>query len=289
MERTLADLETLLSQQPFGSIEEANAYLQELLAGGGPPARTPSTPLERAQDLIYQASSTRSRRERIGLAREALAVSPDCADAYVFLADETARNAREAAALYTQGVAAGERALGEQRFKEDAGHFWGILDTRPYMRARLGLAVAQWEIGEHESAIDHLWEMLRLNPNDNQGVRYVLVKWLMERGDDGGLKELFRRYRDDAAAVWLYARALHGFRTEGNTARTRRLRDEALKENPHVPPYPLGQRRLPRHLPEMVGFGDESEAIDCAAAQRDAWRTTPGALNWLAGAAGQRA
>jgi hypothetical protein len=30
-------------------------------------------------------------------------------------------------------VAAGERSLGPKAFEEDAGHFWGILETRPYM------------------------------------------------------------------------------------------------------------------------------------------------------------
>ena len=32
-------------------------------------------------------------------------------------------------------VETGQRTLGEQFFKENRGHFWGILETRPYMRA----------------------------------------------------------------------------------------------------------------------------------------------------------
>ena len=31
-------------------------------------------------------------------------------------------------------------ALGPRGFKQYAGHFWGFLETRPYMRARAGLA-----------------------------------------------------------------------------------------------------------------------------------------------------
>ena len=38
------------------------------------------------------------------------------------------------------------------------------------MRARLGLAQALWAMGDQQAAIEHLHDMLRLNPGDNQGV-----------------------------------------------------------------------------------------------------------------------
>lgn len=82
--------------------------------------------------------------------------------------------------LYEQGVEAGERALGSEAFEEWEGHFWGILETRPYMRARHGLALCLWEAGESKKAIEHYTEMLRLNPGDNQGIRYVLAGCLLE-------------------------------------------------------------------------------------------------------------
>ncbi|HEV2642619.1 MAG TPA: hypothetical protein VGT98_07930, partial [Candidatus Elarobacter sp.] len=65
-------------------------------------------------------------------------ISSDCADAYVLLAEETARTAGAARKLYEQGVAAGERALGPNYFRNEVGSFWGLLETRPYMRATPG-------------------------------------------------------------------------------------------------------------------------------------------------------
>jgi len=47
------------------------------------------TPLERAQDLMYRAFDSTGEK-RVTLARKALAISEDCADAYVLLAEETA-------------------------------------------------------------------------------------------------------------------------------------------------------------------------------------------------------
>jgi tetratricopeptide repeat protein len=44
----------------------------------------------------------------------------------------------------------------------------------PYMRARLGLAHSLWTAGRRDEAVQHLQDMLRLNPGDNQGVRYTL-------------------------------------------------------------------------------------------------------------------
>ncbi|MBI4322380.1 MAG: hypothetical protein HY675_28135 [Chloroflexi bacterium] len=281
MERIMSDLRAMLSEREFGSIQEANAFVQEMLAKGGVPRRRAETPLEKAQDLMYQAWEASNPRERVRLARKALEMSPDCSDAYVLLAEETARGAKEAADLYAKGVAAGERALGRETFEQGAGHFWGIIETRPYMRARAGLAQALWAMGKRQEAIEHIWDMLRLNPGDNQGIRYLLLNWLLASGEDARVKELLKRYPDDISAVWQYGVALLAYRTEGDTKRARKLLAEAERENPYVPPYLLGRKRLPSRLPELISLGDETEAIACATEQMAVWRETPGALAWL--------
>ena len=135
--------------------------MHEMLRG---PAE-PLTPLHRAQELIYQAFDDDDPEKRCQLAQQALALSPDCADAYVLLA-EHAHSRTEALDLYAKGVEAGERALGAEKFAMNAGHFWGILETRPYMRARAGLARLLWTSGQRQEAVGHLQDMLRLNPND---------------------------------------------------------------------------------------------------------------------------
>jgi tetratricopeptide (TPR) repeat protein len=288
MERTLADVGAALAGRDFASLEEANAFLKEINSRGGPPRRTPSTPLEKAQDLMYDAWESSEPRERIALAKKALKISPDCADAYVVLAEETADSPREAAALYAQGVAAGESALGEEAFRKDVGNFWGILETRPYMRARLGLAEALWEMGDHQKAIGHAWEMLRLNPGDNQGVRDLLVVWLLAAGDNADVQRLLDHYPGDSTALWAYSRLLHSFRVEGDSKRTEKLLAEARRVNRYVPAYLLGDKPLPKELPETVGFGDEREAAYCAAQMMTNWLDTAGAVQWLRQRAGQR-
>src|SRR5215472_2687679 len=125
------------------------------------------TPLDQAHDILLRAYQEPDEQRRVQLAKGALAVCPDCADPYVLLA-EHATGRKEALRLYEQGVAAGERALGAEAFQRDVGHFWGVLETRPYMRARLGLAHSLWTAGRRDEAVAHLQDMLRLNPGDNQ-------------------------------------------------------------------------------------------------------------------------
>lgn len=282
LEQTLDSIGTLLQGREFASIEEANAFLQALLAEGGPlPPPPAETPLQKAQAVIYEALEARGRG-RIRLARKALSISPDCADAYVLLAEEEARSTEEAHAYYAQGVEAGRRALGPAIFAEQAGRFWGITQTRPFMRALEGYSRTLWLLGDREASVAHQQEMLRLNPSDNQGIRYFLVHCLLELERFAELSRLFRRYRDDVSAEMVYARALAAFLQEGASRRANRRRLAALEANPHVPAYLLGERRLPRQLPDFSGLGDENEAMWYVAQHDALWLQREAALAWLA-------
>jgi tetratricopeptide (TPR) repeat protein len=237
------------------------------------------TPLDRAQEVMYRAFEA-PEAEQVRLARQAMEISPDCADAYVLLA-EKAKTADEAQKLYEQGVAAGERALGREAFVEHEGHFWGVLETRPYMRARQGLAQCLWEAGRREEAASHYQEMLRLNPNDNQGVRYSLATLLLDMDRDDDLRHLLAQYEDDALAEWAYTKALVAFREGGETAQPNRLLTQAVKVNKHVPAYLLGHKELPHDLPPHISVGGNDEATSYAVGNRRAWLNTPGAISWL--------
>ena len=215
------------------------------------------------------------------MAREALDISPDCADAYVLLAEETARTPDEALKLYEEGMRAGERALDPEAFAEDVGHFWGTLETRPYMRARAAVAECLWEMGEAAHAVEHYQEMLRLNPGDNQGNRYVLAQLLLQEGRDEELGTLLEEYGEEASAEWAYTRALWLFRREGASPRASRTLQEAFDENRFVPIFLLDLQPLPEDPPEYISPGEESEAVDYLINNGDYWVDTPGAFEWF--------
>ena len=250
-----------------------------LTAIGG---RGSDDPTEKAQDVMYEAWEQTSSRSRIALARKALSISPLCADAYVLLAEENARNLEEAQDLYAKGIEAGELALGPEGFAEYEGAFWGFLETRPYMRARLGLTLTLLKLGDENGAISHFRDMLRLNPNDNQGVRYLLAGCLLRRGEDAALKELLASYEDEGSAFWLYTRALLAFRAGGeDDERAAKLAQEAWAANEHVPAILAGTKPPVPSKEGYITMGGPDEATDYVTECGPAWHNTPGAIAWL--------
>ncbi|HKQ56390.1 MAG TPA: hypothetical protein VJY35_00865 [Candidatus Eisenbacteria bacterium] len=277
-ERVLVDVKRLLSEREFENPEEANEYLQSLL--GKPVPHAPAEgPAERAQELLYEALEAEGRM-RIKLAREALRVFPECAEAWVLLAEEMPDLARRIE-LYRCGTEAAERVLGPGPFEDRIGHFWGVLETRPYMRARAGLAEGLWEAGEHQQAFEHWTDLLRLNPGDNQGIRLVLVPRLIEMGRDDEAAAVLGGYDEDISAMLRYARALVEFRREGDGDLARRWRAAGIRANPHAVKYLIGNEALPGRRPGSYALGSEDEAVLVGFALAASWKGTAGAVEWM--------
>lgn len=266
------------STPPVDEELEALAEMLGLIGSAG--LAPPRTPLEKAEELVAEAYMSDSKRRRERLARKALEMAPDCADAYVLMAID-APGPAEARPLLERAIEVAERALGPRPFREDVGNFWLLLETRPYMRARELLAYCLWRLGEREQAVAHYQELLRLNPNDNQGIRYVLAQCYLEMEREEELARLLAAYAEDASAVWMYTAALLAFRRKGPTSANGKKLAKAVKDNPFVPDYLLGRKQLPGESPDLIGWGDESEAIDYAAAHKTFWERTPHALDWL--------
>ena len=284
-ERATVRMARLFADQSFESLDEANAAIQRAEADGllekDPEAAAgrPLTALEQAQELAYDAMEATGRL-KIKLARRALAVSLDCADACVILGEASA-SSQEARDWYQRGIDAGARAIGSEQFVVLQGEFWGHLETRPYMRARLALAQMLDELGRREEALDHYRELLRLNPNDNQGVRYLLLPALLEQHRAEEADRLLKDYAGDIQAMWPYAQALRAFQVDGDSASARAALRDAVRINPHVSRYMLDPDALPPDAPPHFALGSREEAAYVAEGLHAAYDATPGALSWI--------
>lgn len=263
------------------SDAELDALLDDKMASGEIPPSAALDPLDEAQSLIYEAWNSQGP-QRVRLAHRALETCPDCADAYVILAEEEAQGRARALELFRQGVEAAERTLDPAVFRNSAGRFWEIMETRPYMRARLGLAECLWELGKKDEAVGHLRELMRLNPADNQGVRYILAQCLLETGADEELGDLLERFREDASPQIRYSHALWMFRHEGPGRKASALLAEAVASNPHVPAFLLGREPLPKTAPGLAEAGSLEEAAAYVMGAQESWHKTLGAVDWLA-------
>jgi tetratricopeptide (TPR) repeat protein len=237
------------------------------------------SPLARAQKLIYEAFENFDPDRQITLAQRALKLSRDCADAYTMLA-EYAPDTMHALALCAEGVSAAERAMGPELLRTASGNFWAIVETRPYMRARLALAQQLWSAGHRGESIEHLKDLIRLNPSDNQGVRYILAARLIEEGHDAELRKLLDQY-DEPSAFWSFSKALATFRREGDTEAARNELKTARKRNKHITAMLLSKAPSLPYQPDGYSPGDESEALVYLEDFGGGWRQTPGAITWL--------
>ena len=243
-------------------------------------------PLWQAQELMYDAFEASSSRQRIRLAEKALLLSPLCADAHVMMAEEAAKTIMEEKAYYEAAVMAGEAAakleLGDGALEDAEGMFWDVFETRPYMRARAGLAECLWRFGEREKAVAHVRDMLRLNPNDNQGMRIMLKSWLFSLNDLEGIRKLLREYDEKSFADWSYSKTLLLFRQSGPVSIAVKALKQAVKRNPFVPDLLLEAAPKPHEQPPHYSIGSKEEALLYVLYHGENWTSTEGALQWMA-------
>jgi tetratricopeptide (TPR) repeat protein len=243
---------------------------------------SPTKELEQAEEIIRRAFESNSQRERIDLARKALQICADCTEAYLILAEEASSSLKHRIEMLQEGVKAGRRTLGPIYFKENVGSFWLFLETRPYMRALFAFAEALYEDGQMDASIEHYYELLRLNTNDNLGVRYTLIPALVSHRRFKEARELIEKYKDDIG-VWIpYSRALLHFKQRGNTKTARQALQKAIQINQHVLRFLFLPEFLSRSaMPESYSPGSIEEAYLYAAEWRPDWEKTRGALNWV--------
>jgi hypothetical protein len=276
-ERVLQETLAEIQGGNFETMDEINEFLNKKLMNPSP-KNEPKTNKERAQQLVYDAMEvTGQHRDR--LAQEALTLDPKCVDAYVILA-ENADTDEEAMMLSEKGMEIGEKELGKAFFKANKGHFWGLLETRPFMRAKAAYADAVHQLGYAIVAIHQYEQLLELNPNDNQGIRYKLFGAYLEEGKFEAAERLLKQY-EEATANGLYNKLLLELYKNGFSAKAAKLLKDAKKANPHVIPFLSDKKSIPMFLPNGYRLGDESEAIIYADEHFQLWKKIEGLQEWL--------
>nr|WP_272495760.1 hypothetical protein [Bacillus pinisoli] len=233
-----------------------------------------------AQELIYKALEVKSVKQKKQLATKALELDPKCLDAFLLLA-EIETDALKSLTILDVALKAGELKLGKDYFKENKGYFWGLLETRPYMRVRQALATLLMELLRPEEAIVHFEEMLELNPNDSQGIRYDLLKAYFVTDQYDKINKLFKQFNQEEDAFTAYGKVLLEYFTKGISKNLKSLLNHALDVNPHVLPYLNKKKKLPKAPPEYIGFGDESEAISYVLEFGKIWWFEEELMDWL--------
>lgn len=239
----------------------------------------PSSPKAIARGKLLTAAKT-SGDVRKELIEEAIAIYPLSPEAYLLLAED-ADSEQAYEKLVYKAVMVGEEALGKQFFFKYKGHFWGLPETRPYMRAKAMYAKLMYDDRNDEMALKHCDELIRLNPIDNQGIRYFLLTLYIEGKKYSEAKALLESFDRDQTANFLFNKALLYYLTEGLTLRTKQFIKEANKQNLYIKEYLLGHKKFPKQVFDDYELGDTNEASAYAYEHIHLWEEYPELLSEL--------
>jgi tetratricopeptide (TPR) repeat protein len=281
-EQAMRTVQKAIAGKKVISLDDLNAFLASMAGPGLSllPADAELSQKQAAQELAFDAMEAESESQARKLAKRALAKDPDCLDALVLLTSLDAKSPREAIEGLQKAVAAGERSLGATFIRENKGDFWGILETRPYMRALAELANLLRGQGIYLDAIRHYEKMLELNPGDNQGVRDPLLGLYLAVSDLEGAGKLLKKYKEDSMANFAWGRVLERF-LAGDLGGAEAALKAARKANGHMELYMSGRKALPKYLPGSYSPGSEEEAILCLDTMTVAWAAHEDALFWM--------
>ena len=198
-------LEKFMSEHNPKDMDEANEILQEFikLYNSGK-LDYEDSPIVKAYDLLDQASNAKNDKERIKLVKKALEVYPDCLDAKLILAVNSDRPIKVLQEVNRCILDEKERLKKEGYFaKENIGHFYGIYETRPYIRGMYSLANMYANAGMINKATNLSKEILRLNEHDNTGVRYLLMGLYAYKEEINNMNQLYKKYKEDDLHIFV--------------------------------------------------------------------------------------
>lgn len=234
----------------------------------------PQSDKEEAQELIFEAMES-DPKKRLKLAKEALELYPYHPDAYNMIA-EAEQDPGKQLQLFKKGMQVGETDLGEAFFKQNKGMFWGLSETRPYMRAKFNYAMLEAAVGQLETAVKQCEELLELNEMDNQGVRYMLFVMYFDLGMYKQAKKLLDRFDESHTTTGAYNQVLLEYALNGITAAFKKLVKKAKEINPNVFGYLVGKKKLPKY-PNY----DQEEAAEYVQGNHYIWSKHPDLIEWV--------
>ena len=278
-DKLTSDLQRLLKSQNFKNEEEANSFLNSLMGKPLPSlSKEDLSPQEQAEDMVFEAWG-KPFEDGLEMAVTALEIDPDCIAAYEFLAANQGVIGLSLP-FYAYGVEIGRRLFGGSFLLENKGHFWGIVETRPFMRCLHQYAACLYALDKNDLAFAIYREILDLNPGDNQGIRYEYQLYLIESGKYDEFEKVDLEFQDEISAFACFNRTLFSFIKEGDTEKSRGLLKKAIAKNKFVVAKLLSPNPPERGV-NAYALGSKEEALHYVSFAWETWDGFEKALAWL--------
>ena len=160
---------------------------------------------------------------------------------------------------------------------------WYDIDNRPFLRAYHGYGLQLRQQGFMGLALKVFGEILALNPNDNQGVRALVIDGCFHLGRPEDVLDVCKEFDGDSMAETIYGKVLALLQLKSAEEATSALR-EAIGALPLVAKELTKQRhRRPKsEWPGCVSHEGPDQAYEYWKAQGEHWANTPDAIAFVA-------
>jgi tetratricopeptide (TPR) repeat protein len=128
----------------------------------------------------------------------------------------------------------GLQAISESKFSWKRSKLeWGCFQNRPFMRAYHNLGLKHLRRNEYDRAITIFGRLLSVNPNDNQGLRYLLPLCWFAVNEPSKVISHCQIYLDSSTTEMLYSYAL-ALVVTGQEVAAREIMEKAVNQLPSV-------------------------------------------------------
>ena len=218
------------------------------------------------------------RRSALKLFRAALKLDPQHADAHnhIGIASLEARKLKDAERHFRAAIEGGQRQLEH----EGAQVPWSIIENRPYLRGLANLALVHAEQKKWSEALAIHRHMLKLNPGDNQGVRFLIGPEFLRLGDNEGAIAAFESGLHEEVGC-AFGLALARLRIHGSAANIGEALLTGFAANRYVAPMLLGEKWERLDAFHGTSMAEPEWAHDVIGLQADLWQAVPGSAEHL--------
>ena len=221
-----------------------------------------NTPLDEAYELLEEAENAKTIKDAKRLAKKAFETSNACFDAKLFLAD-IEDNSIKSRKILNEGLEFEKKRLEQEDYfdKENIGHFYGIFETRPYIRGLYTKARNLSNEGKYKKAIEVCKEILRLNENDNTGARYLLMALYAVIEDEKAMLDLYKKYNEEINLEMLFPLFVLYYKKEDD-GNAKKYLDMINKNNKHFIKFFKETIKLEEDsMPGYYSRGNASEVL----------------------------
>jgi len=210
---------------------------------------------------LWQTGHTRAAEK---IHKEIIAEFPGFLDVYNqlgLLYEESDRD-RLAFESWIKGYQIGRRAFPDNFTPGEDLLPWGMLENRPFLRCVHGLALCFFDGGNLAKGIELFEFIISANPNDNQGIRAVLVEGYLKTGDYQEAVDICDNYKGDITVELTYGKPYALFKL-GDKGKATLLLREAIGFSPKVIKELLKKRHIPPKSldPDRYTVGGDDEAF----------------------------